>query len=125
MDRYRIAIVGLGRVGGFFLNEMLKLHDRGLDIVACVEIKDTPGKIIAEDAGVPVVTMDELVAMGREVDVIFELTGSPAVRADLRQDLDLGGNRHTVVVSTLLARLISRIISEDPIPDLHADSRGY
>lgn len=121
METYSLAIVGLGRVGTFFLEQMLRRKREGIRITAVVEMLDTPGKILAQDEGIPVLTLEDLTGNCGEVDFIFELTGSMNVRAQLKSDLALAGNRRTIVVPEALAHFISALIGWGPMPDVHPD----
>ena len=119
-----IALVGLGEVGGRFLEEMLRLQDRGIRIVCAAEPEDTPGRRHAQAAGIPLTTVEEMVAMGHAVDVIFDMTGVPAVRRGLRERMQETGNRHTIVAPETMARLLWAVVSDERLPGGHGD-RGY
>ena len=118
-----IALVGLGEVGGRFLAEMLKLRDRGINIVCAAEPNDTPGRRQAEVARIPLKSLEEIVAMGTSVDVIFDLTGVPGVRKTLREQMQLSNNRHTIVAPETMARLLWAVVSNEHLHG-HAD-QGY
>ncbi len=119
-----IALVGLGEVGGRFLDEMLKLKERGIRVVAVAEPSDTAGRRRAAADGIALRTMDEIVAMGHAIDVIFDLTGVPSVRRHLREKMQETGNRHTIVAPETMARMLWAVVSEDSLLGGHAD-RGY
>lgn len=119
-----IALVGLGEVGGRFLDEMLRLKDRGIRIVCVAELGDTPGRRAAEAAGIPIKPVEDMIAMGHAIDVIFDLTGVPAVRRELRTQMQATGNRHTIIAPETMARMLWAVVSEDALPDHHGD-RGY
>lgn len=119
-----IAIVGLGQVGGKFFAEMLKLKERGVNIVCAAQNSDTPGKQMAVDAGIGLTDLDGIVAMGAKVDIIFDMTGNPAVRRELRQKMVDSGNRHTVIAPESVARLLWCAVSDTAVPTGHA-SAGY
>jgi predicted dinucleotide-utilizing enzyme len=120
----RIAIVGLGRVGGEFLAEMLGRRDRGVVVDCVAEPAETRGKAAARAAGVPVTDVAGVVARGEEIDAVFDLTGSDAVRRELRDGLSASGNRHTAVVPETVVRLIWALIADRPLPQVH-DRTGY
>src|SRR5471030_110114 len=110
-----IAIIGLGRIGSAFLKEMLRKKAQGI----------TPGKAQAVAAGIPVVTLDDMVARGTGLDVIFDLSGLPVVRNELRQKLASVENRHTIIASETIARLIWSLISEEALPVIEGRKTGY
>jgi len=64
--------------------------------------------------GVPVYTdAVEMAGLGDAVDIIFDLTGVPTVRQDLRDKLRDSDNRHTVIVPEVFARLLWSFLEED------------
>ena len=50
--------------------------------------------------------------MGDKVDIIFDLTGVPAVRQILREKMQKMENRHTVIVPEVIVRLIWSFLGE-------------
>jgi predicted dinucleotide-utilizing enzyme len=125
MGKQFIAIVGLGRVGSAFFKELLDQSNSGVEIVAVVEPADTPGRVLAKTNGIRNVRIDELVAMGDGLDIIFDLTDAAAVRQELREKLHLSGNRHTIVATENIARMIMTLISSGvDLPKVHT-STGY
>jgi predicted dehydrogenase len=108
----RVALLGLGEVGQEFAEHFLEIiqeRQRPVEIVA-VSDADTQSPIALGFAhsGVPVLE-DPLavIAMGDQVDVIFDLTGDLDKRQQLRQALADSGNRHTVLAPEVMARLVS------------------
>ncbi|HEY3300010.1 MAG TPA: hypothetical protein VGJ90_04485 [Methylophilaceae bacterium] len=125
MKRQTVAIVGLGRVGTAFLEQVLSTPHPGVDIAYAVEITETKGKQRALDAGIAVVNMDELIAKGESVDVIFELTGLTDVRDDLRIRLQEAGNNYTIIASESIAKIIWSFISKEQFVDIEGRHVGY
>ncbi len=119
-----IALVGLGEVGERFLEEMLRLKSRGINIVCAAELMDTPGRRRAAAEGIPLKTLEEIVAMANTVDVIFDLTGTPSVRKGLREKMQASGNRHTIIAPETMARMLWAVVS-DQHPIGHQGERGY
>ncbi len=124
MGQYNVAIVGLGRVGTFFLERLLKHRKNGVRIAAVVEMRDTPGKVLAQDEGIPVLSLDDLADNSGDLHLVFELTGSLNVRAQLKSDLALAGNHHTIVVPEAVAHFMSVLLGEGGLPDVHPD-KGF
>ncbi len=123
----RVAIVGLGRVGSVFLKKLSEREKTGLKIVGCAEKRaDAPGVEVAKSRGIPVYTdTKEIVAMGEDVDVIFDLTGNPETRKNLRGELARSGNQHTVIAPEVIAYLIWDLMGEtEELPHAH-QRRGY
>ena len=125
MGKQSIAIVGLGGVGTAFLAELLGQSNNGVEIIAVVERADTPGRALAKAKGIRNVSIDELVAMGDGLDILFDLTHDAAVRTELREKLRVSGNRHTIVATENIARMILMLISSGvDLPKVNS-STGY
>lgn len=125
MSKQAIAIVGLGRVGSVFLEELLRQTNKGIEIVAVVEKGDTTGRALAEKRGIRNLSIDGLVALGSGVDILFDLTGVAAVRQELRDKMVASGNHHTIIATESIALLIWALISSGgDLPSVHAN-KGY
>jgi FlaA1/EpsC-like NDP-sugar epimerase len=121
IDTHNVAIVGLGRVGSIFLRKMSDDAEACLRIKCVVEIGDTPGKKLALEKGIPVVSLDGVVEMGTDIDVIFNFTGDPNVTTALTRKLEESCNHHTKVSQDRVARLIWSLIEpEDSLPEVNA-----
>jgi predicted dinucleotide-utilizing enzyme len=125
MENQKVAIIGLGRIGSAFLRNMLDRRGRGVELVAVAESGDTPGRKMALDAGLKVMTLDQIVALGSSVDVLFDLTGIPTVRREIREKLMAQANHHTVIASETIARLIWVMTSDEELPVIAGRSTGY
>lgn len=124
MSKQNIAIIGLGRIGSSFLGAMLQKKD-GINLVCVSERMDTPGKAQAKAANIKIATLAEIVAMGDAVDVIFDLTGIAEVRKELREALQAANNKHTVIASETIVRLIWSLISDVALPVIEGRKTGY
>jgi predicted dinucleotide-utilizing enzyme len=124
MSKQNIAIIGLGRVGSAFLGAMLQ-KKQNINLVCVAERADTPAKAQAVANGVKVATLDEIVAMGDKIDIIFELTGMHDTRKELREKLLAVNNAHTVIASETIARLIGSLISDVKLPVIEGRKTGY
>jgi predicted dinucleotide-utilizing enzyme len=125
MQKQAIAIVGLGRVGSVFLEKLLAQSGKGVSIVAVAEKGDTAGVALAKANGIENLNIDQLVAKGGDIDILFDLTGSAAVRQELRERLMGAGNRHTVIATESVALLIWALIADgENLPDVHGKT-GY
>ena len=125
MDKQRIAIIGLGRIGSAFLKQMLLKHANGIELVCVAEAMDTPGKQDAVKAGVTLKTLDEIIALGDQIDVIFDLTGNVEVRKELRGKIMATKNMHTVIASESIVRVIWALMSDDELPVIAGRVTGY
>ena len=125
MEKQSIAIIGLGRIGAAFLSEVIKRSKGTVSLDYASEKLDTPGKAQAVAAGVKVVTLDEIVYLGKKIDVVFDLTGSPSVRKELREKMAATGNQHTVIASETIVRIIWSLISTEALPVIEGRKTGY
>ena len=125
MENQKIAIIGLGRIGSAFLSNMLTRREHGVHVVAVAENGNTPGRKLAVDAGLTILSSDQVVELGDGIDVLFDLTGIPQVRREIREKLMAQGNNHTVIASETIARLIWAMTSEDALPVIAGRSIGY
>ncbi|MBV8657514.1 MAG: NAD(P)-binding domain-containing protein [Burkholderiales bacterium] len=125
MQAQRIAIIGLGRIGSAFLKQMLEKRKQGIELICVAEQHDTPGKHLALEAQVPIKTLDEIVALGPQVDVIFDVTGIPGVRRELREKLAASFNLHTVIASETIVRVIWALITSEDLPEIEGRKTGY
>lgn len=118
MGKHNVAIVGLGRVGSIFLDKTLGKSDV-IRVKAVCELYDTQGRKQAEKEGIPVMDLSEVIALGVDIDIIFDLTGDENVTCGLRRKLNKAGNTYTQVAQNRLARLVWSLISDDQyLPDL-------
>jgi FlaA1/EpsC-like NDP-sugar epimerase len=124
MNKQNIAIIGLGRVGSVFLGAMLQ-KKQNINLVCVSECADTPAKAQAVANGIRIATLDEIAAMGDKIDIVFELTGIPEIRKELREKLLTSKNVHTVIASETIARLIGSLISDTDMPVIKGRNTGY
>ncbi|QKO22777.1 homoserine dehydrogenase [Rhodoferax sp. BAB1] len=125
MEQQRIAIIGLGRIGSAFLSQMLQKRSQGIELVCAAEAADTPGRQLAAKSGIAIKSLDDIVALGNRIDVIFDLTGLPDVRRELRDKLVASKNAHTVIASETIVRVIWALISQDALPVIQGRKTGY
>jgi predicted dinucleotide-utilizing enzyme len=97
MEKQSIAIVGLGKMGSAFLEELLGQPNEGVEIVAVVEKNKTAGLALAIERGIKNLSIDELIEMGDSLDILFDLTGVASVRQEIRDKLRASENHHTIV----------------------------
>jgi predicted dinucleotide-utilizing enzyme len=125
MEKQSIAIVGLGKMGSAFLAELLGQPNDAVEIVAVVEKSDTAGLALAKSRGIRNISIDQLIGMGSDLDILFDLTGEDAVRQELREKLRAAENHHTIVATENIARMVWALIAsgaELPISNANA---GY
>lgn len=116
----KIAIVGLGRVGSEFIEELLQNADKGFEVVYAAEMSDTSGKELARKKGIPLGTMEDVLHLSEKIDIIFDLTGSKGVRKMLREGLEKTGNTHTVVAPETVSRMVWSLMTDKKLPEVHS-----
>jgi len=110
-ETINVALVGLGRIGQQFASSLTShIAEDGKPIKIVAVAEQDPNSETARrfaDEGMTVFTdAAEIAALGDKVDIIFDLTGVPAVRQALRDSLQETDNRHTVIVPEVFARLL-------------------
>lgn len=120
MKKHNIAIVGLGRVGSVFLNELIGEMVSGVKVVAAVEKAETPAKAAAANSRIKILSLDDLVAEGDKIDVVFDLSGGANVAEELHQKYAAKGNKHTIVAPERMAHLMLTLMeNQKNLPDVH------
>lgn len=124
----RVALLGLGEVGEIFAENFLeKIQEEhvNVEIVAVAHRNlESPVALGFSQSGVPVFKDAlEVVSMGARVDIIFDLTGEPDLRANLRVALQAANNRHTVIAPEVVAHLLWNFFGEGELPS--SGQTGY
>lgn len=125
MEKQNIAIVGLGRVGSAFLEAMLLKAGVAFTLVCVAEKSDTPGKARAVAENIATVDIDQLIALGNKVDIIFDMSGNSDTRKELREKLAGAQNRHTVLAPENVARLIWALVGNGSLPVIEGRKTDY
>jgi len=116
-EKIKIALLGLGSVGQEFAEHFLEIIQEGgkpVEIVAVAHRHlDSPVALGFQQSGVPVYeNAVDVVKLGENVDIIFDLTGDAATRQALRKALMESNNRHTVIAPEVVARLMWMFFGE-------------
>ncbi len=119
-NKIRVALLGLGNVGENFAEHFLEQIQEGqrpIEIVAVAHHHmDSPVALGFAQSGVPVYEdATEVIKMGENVDIIFDLTGSAEVRQNLRKGMMDSGNKHTVIAPEVFANLLWMFFGEDVV----------
>ena len=126
MERVRAAIVGGGRMGTPLITDFLSRPF--IELVAVCDVdENSPGATLARDNGVQVTDdIDALAGMCDDIDVIVEVSGDASVKPKLKNAFVTSGNRTTLIMTDLVARMMLSIIadSEDLLETVHPDDRG-
>lgn len=125
-DTVRIAVVGGGRAGTPLIQEFIDRPYAELVGVADID-PESAGARLAREHGVFFTTdaMD-LAAKGEEIDLLIEVSGDPILKRRLKDAYFETGNRHTIIVHDLVARLVWTVISgaDSIAPAVHPDDVG-
>ncbi|BAN35383.1 hypothetical protein SCD_n01562 [Sulfuricella denitrificans skB26] len=110
-NKVKVALLGLGSVGELFAEHFLeKIQEQHVDveIVAVADRHlDSPVALGFAHSNVPVFKDAlEVVDLGEQVDIIFDLTGNAELRKALRLRLQETENRHTVIAPEVFAQLL-------------------
>ncbi len=125
-ESVRIAVVGGGRAATPLIVDMMKRPF--IEIVGIADINpDSPGARLARENGIFFCEhASVLAAKGDEIDMILELSGDRSVKPMLKDAFQLQGNRSTIIVQDLVARLILTLVegADELVPSVHPEDRG-
>jgi homoserine dehydrogenase len=127
-NNIRIALLGLGEAGQAFAEHFLeKIQEHGAPVkIVAVADRDTqsPFALGFAQSGVPVFKDAlEVVKLGDQVDIIFDMTHDRRLRQELRLKLLESKNKHTVIATEVFARLLWCFFDEKT--QLEASESGY
>ncbi|MBU1692267.1 MAG: hypothetical protein KJ958_04330 [Gammaproteobacteria bacterium] len=110
-NKVKVALLGLGSVGECFAEHFLeKIQEEhvNVEIVAVADRHlDSPVALGFAHSNVPVFKDAlEVIDLGEQVDIIFDLTGNAELRKALRLRLQETENRHTVIAPEVFAQLL-------------------
>lgn len=108
----KVAIVGGGRTGTPLIRDFLK-YDY-IQIMGVADVSpDAEGVKLAKENNLYTTTdaMD-LAKMGEDIDIIIEVSGDPAVTPKLKEYYQETGNKHTIIMHDLIARLMISLAEE-------------
>jgi hypothetical protein len=114
-------------VGGAFLKKLIEQEGKGIKIVAAAERdENAEGVQLARDKGIRLYNEGrEIVGLGGAVDIIFDFTGNPEEKANLRVELARTGNDNTVIAPVVISEFIWDIMApNEDFPGDHQD-KGY
>lgn len=112
MKRQNIAIIGLNNIGTEFFKAMLSLKDQGVNVLGVSESVFTEGVSLAQELGINNFSIRQIIDLGDNVDIIFDLSDNHEIRKELQCTLFSSRNRHTVIAHESVARLMYTMIKE-------------
>ncbi len=125
-DIVRIAIVGGGRTGLPLLEDFLKRPY--VEVIGVADRNpDSPGAQLAREKGIFFTEhADVLAAKASLIDVIIEVSGDASVKPALKDAFQAQGNRHTIILQDVVARLFVSIIqnSQELVETFHPGDEG-
>lgn len=125
-DMVRIAIVGGGRTGAPLIEDLLKRPYVKLVGIADVDA-DSPGARLAKANDI-FFTDDAMVfaTNGHEIDLLIEVSGDATVKRRLKDAFIKEGNRHTIIMHDLIARLVMTMVTnaDELVASVHPDDVG-
>ncbi|MEW5965983.1 MAG: hypothetical protein AB1720_03140 [Pseudomonadota bacterium] len=124
----KVALLGLGEVGEKFAEHFLeKIQEEHVNVeIVAVAHRDleSPVALGFAHSKVPVFRdAMEVVSLGDKVDIVFDLTGNPELRKQLRAALQETRNQHTVIAPEVVAHLLWNFFGEGELP--HSERTGY
>lgn len=128
-QKIKIALLGLSRIGEIFSEHFLeKIQEQhiNVEIVAvATHYLDSPVALGFAHSNVPVFEDAlKVIDLGEKVDIIFDLTGNPELRQQLRAKLQASNNHHTVIAPEVFAQLLWEFFGEGvKLP--HSGKTGY
>jgi acetaldehyde dehydrogenase (acetylating) len=109
-DLFRVAVIGAGETGTPLLRQLLDAPFVQLLGVADLD-PNAPGMTLARERGIATTTdFMELTRLGADLDILIDVTGVPAVREALRQEMQGSGNHHTLIVHEMVVQLMLSLL---------------
>ncbi|TLM79495.1 MAG: hypothetical protein FDZ70_02825 [Actinobacteria bacterium] len=125
-EKVRIAIVGGGRTGLRLLEDFIARPF--IEVVGVADHDpDSPGAQLARANGIFFTeNADVLAAKGNEIDIIAEVSGDPGVKPALKDAFQAQGNRHTIILHDLVARLVMSLAinADELVESYHPEDAG-
>lgn len=111
-EKVKVAFVGGGRSAEPLLRDFLQRPF--IEVVGLADVDpSSPGALIAKGRGI-FFTTDALDFAPKcdEIDVLIELSGDERVKRRLKNAFVAEGNRHTIIVHDIVARMILSIAAD-------------
>lgn len=125
-DTINIAVVGGGRTGTPLLE---KLSEKSfVNFIGIADMSDeSPGMKLAAEKGI-FTTNDpiDLAKKGEEIDLLIEVSGDPSVKPALKKYYTENGNKKTIIMHDLEARLLVSLVTDSDtlVESYHPDDVG-
>ena len=120
----KIGIVGAGKTGKYLIEQLDKMAFIKIVLIADID-PAAPGVIYAKLRDIPVTTdFMDIARLGKKVDIIIDVTSKPEVRIGLRGHMLETENRHTIIVTELVAILLMSMAKGELAESFHG-YHGY
>jgi len=119
-EKIKVALLGLGEIGQEFAENFLDIiQEAGKPVEIAAVAHDDPDSPIVlgfKHSNVPVFKdAADVIDMGENIDIIFDLTGNTETRQRLRQGLMKSDNKHTVIAPEIVAKLLWMFFDTDEV----------
>ena len=125
-DSVTVALIGAGRTGTPLLKELLNYSYITIAGVADMD-HEAEGMAIARERGIPTFTDPmAMMALGREIDILIEVSGDRSLKRLIKDLFEQTGNCHTLIMHELIARLFISVCTRHPelVPSFHPENTG-
>ena len=117
-EKIKVALLGLGELGQEFAENFLEIIQEGGKPVEIVAVShddlESPVTLGFQQSGVLVYkNAVDVLEMGDDIDIIFDLTGNIDTRQALRQGMQTSNNKHTVIAPEVMANLLWMFFDSD------------
>lgn len=125
-DKVRMAVVGAGRTGTPLIENLIEIPYVDLVGICDLDPKSAGVEIARRYDIYFTEDVEVLAARGEDIDMIIEVTGDPTVKQKLKGAFIAQGNKTTIILHDLVARLVLSIAtgSNDLLPAYHPDDTG-
>lgn len=126
MRQQNIAIIGSTSACANFVSAMLALRAKGVNVLGlCADDAKAFSEVFDND--VRRINLNELIALGEKLDIVFDLSGDDKIRSELRRSLFQSNNRHTVIAPQSFAQLMCALIDcgDDSSAPISRSAVGY
>ena len=125
-DKVRMAVVGAGRTGTPLIENLIEIPY--VDLVGICDMDpNSSGAEIARRYDIFFTEdVEVLAARAEDIDMIIEVTGDPTVKQKLKDTFIAQGNKETIILHDMVARLVLSIAtgSNELLPAYHLNDIG-
>ncbi len=119
MQKIRIGLIGAGETGTPLLKQLLDASF--VEVVGVADLNDAmPGIKLARERGIRT-TNDfmDIAQLGKNLDILIDVTGVPSVREKLRAYFHDNDNHHTIIMHEMIAILMMSLSQNKLVSTKH------